>query len=118
MKLGRNDPCHCGSGKKYKKCHSDSDTQTLAQAPAEDLPEVNRRMLDTQLAKFAPTVTLSDVEAKIKAALAQGSAQPMVVIEEIFNDDNLNLNNKRQADRLFRAFMAVWADIEKQQKKG
>ena len=20
-KLGRNDPCHCGSGKKYKKCH-------------------------------------------------------------------------------------------------
>jgi len=20
-KLGRNDPCPCGSGKKYKKCH-------------------------------------------------------------------------------------------------
>jgi uncharacterized protein YecA (UPF0149 family) len=20
-KLGRNDPCYCGSGKKYKKCH-------------------------------------------------------------------------------------------------
>jgi hypothetical protein len=20
MKLGRNDPCHCGSGKKYKHC--------------------------------------------------------------------------------------------------
>jgi len=24
-KLGRNDPCWCGSGKKYKKCHLDSD---------------------------------------------------------------------------------------------
>ena len=24
-KLGRNDPCHCGSGKKYKKCHLDLD---------------------------------------------------------------------------------------------
>ena len=23
--LGRNDPCHCGSGKKYKKCCSDKD---------------------------------------------------------------------------------------------
>ena len=23
--LGRNDPCHCGSGKKYKKCHTDQD---------------------------------------------------------------------------------------------
>ncbi len=25
MKLGRNDPCHCGSGKKYKFCHYDED---------------------------------------------------------------------------------------------
>src|SRR5690242_14430843 len=24
---GRNDPCHCGSGKKYKKCHEDKDAQ-------------------------------------------------------------------------------------------
>jgi hypothetical protein len=26
-KLGRNDPCHCGSGKKYKKCHLASDAR-------------------------------------------------------------------------------------------
>ena len=25
MKLGRNDPCWCGSGKKYKKCHEEFD---------------------------------------------------------------------------------------------
>ena len=25
VKLGRNEPCHCGSGKKYKKCHLMSD---------------------------------------------------------------------------------------------
>lgn len=25
MKLGRNDPCHCGSGRKYKTCHQISD---------------------------------------------------------------------------------------------
>jgi uncharacterized protein YecA (UPF0149 family) len=24
-KIGRNDPCHCGSGKKYKKCHGAAD---------------------------------------------------------------------------------------------
>ncbi len=23
--LGRNEPCHCGSGKKYKKCHLEAD---------------------------------------------------------------------------------------------
>src|SRR3989344_1476945 len=27
MKVGRNDPCHCGSGKKYKKCCLDKDTK-------------------------------------------------------------------------------------------
>ena len=26
--IGRNDPCHCGSGKKYKKCHLESDEKT------------------------------------------------------------------------------------------
>jgi tetratricopeptide (TPR) repeat protein len=31
---GRNDPCHCGSGKKYKKCHLVSDEAASA-APAE-----------------------------------------------------------------------------------
>ena len=23
-KLGRNDPCHCGSGKKFKQCHGNA----------------------------------------------------------------------------------------------
>lgn len=32
--LGRNEPCYCGSGKKYKKCHLHED-EKLAVAPAE-----------------------------------------------------------------------------------
>jgi len=31
---GRNDPCWCGSGKKYKKCHLDSDEKPQTAAPA------------------------------------------------------------------------------------
>ncbi|MFH0805233.1 MAG: SEC-C metal-binding domain-containing protein, partial [Patescibacteria group bacterium] len=35
VKLGRNDRCHCGSGKKYKRCHMDADkgqhSQTVQQ---------------------------------------------------------------------------------------
>lgn len=27
QKLGRNEPCHCGSGKKYKNCHQKEDSQ-------------------------------------------------------------------------------------------
>ena len=32
MSVGRNDPCPCGSGKKYKRCHLDADA--LAARPA------------------------------------------------------------------------------------
>lgn len=38
-KLGRNDPCHCGSGQKYKKCHLAADdtarSAEIAKANAE-----------------------------------------------------------------------------------
>jgi hypothetical protein len=37
-KLGRNDPCHCGSGKKYKACCLDKDeaAERAARAKAAD----------------------------------------------------------------------------------
>ena len=28
--LGRNDPCWCGSGEKYKKCHQEADLKYFA----------------------------------------------------------------------------------------
>jgi hypothetical protein len=28
-RIGRNDPCHCGSGKKYKNCHYENDRERL-----------------------------------------------------------------------------------------
>ncbi len=31
---GRNDPCHCGSGKKYKQCHLDKDEAKAREARA------------------------------------------------------------------------------------
>ena len=30
--LGRNEPCHCGSGKKYKKCCLEKDTEAKREA--------------------------------------------------------------------------------------
>lgn len=32
--LGRNDPCHCGSGKKYKSCHLGADEASQREARA------------------------------------------------------------------------------------
>jgi hypothetical protein len=36
---GRNDPCHCGSGKKYKQCHLDPDEAALRAARAKAAAE-------------------------------------------------------------------------------
>jgi preprotein translocase subunit SecA len=36
-KLGRNDPCWCGSGKKYKKCHINREPQTAGEREAYNL---------------------------------------------------------------------------------
>lgn len=42
MKIGRNDPCPCGSGLKYKRCHLDEDAaraRAAAEAGFVDEPE-------------------------------------------------------------------------------
>ena len=31
MKVGRNEPCHCGSGKKFKQCHDKKDIGKINQ---------------------------------------------------------------------------------------
>jgi uncharacterized protein YecA (UPF0149 family) len=31
-KVGRNDPCPCGSGKKYKKCHGKDEAEASAES--------------------------------------------------------------------------------------
>ena len=38
MKLGRNEPCHCGSGKKFKKCHG----SFTAEIPHDFLPVLRK----------------------------------------------------------------------------
>jgi hypothetical protein len=40
MKIGRNDPCHCGSGKKYKKCCLLKDEEAKRAAPAKPIEPV------------------------------------------------------------------------------
>jgi hypothetical protein len=110
-KVGRNDPCPCGSGNKFKKCCALKPADPVEATPV-DHTEVNRTNLSTQLVRYAPEVSLDDVTAKIHAALAETPPpSPVQVIEILFNDDNLSLRNKKQADRLFKAFMSVWNDI-------
>jgi len=50
IKIGRNDPCHCGSGQKYKRCCLEKDQRAesavLLQAAAERLPAASHHHHD------------------------------------------------------------------------
>jgi hypothetical protein len=43
MSLGRNDECHCGSGRKYKKCHLAADAAERKAPTSEGLKAIVRR---------------------------------------------------------------------------
>ena len=77
-KVGRNEPCPCGSGKKYKKCHLDFDerleelAETGEEVPPRDLlktpaeiegikrsAEVNVGVLDYVAERITPALPLS-----------------------------------------------------------
>jgi hypothetical protein len=116
-KIGRNDPCHCGSGKKFKKCCGFNTPTTTPANHVEDQStpqarlEDNRRQLDALLARYAPTVTVNEVEDAIKKGIEEKVKHPMEVVQKIFNDDNLKLSNKKHAQRLFDAFMKLWNSV-------
>jgi len=65
-KLGRNDPCHCGSGAKYKKCCLPKDEATeregLAEAQARREEPAAGRRLEVQKLKTAMDAKLADAE--------------------------------------------------------
>ena len=65
QKLGRNDPCWCGSGKKYKYCHLNRETQTPLQPW-----EVSKRFRQAYSTKIclAPDSWKNECSGKISSA--------------------------------------------------
>ncbi len=55
--LGRNDPCHCGSGKKYKNCHlgKDEEAARMARAKAAETTAAPAAETEATAAPRAPT---------------------------------------------------------------
>lgn len=60
INLGRNEPCHCGSGKKYKKCCLEKDRQKQRNVRVATSVEVitNRRPVTSSAAVSAPPAPL------------------------------------------------------------
>ena len=56
-KIGRNDPCWCGSGIKYKKCHETFDSK-LERFRRKGLPVLDRKLIKSGFSSTGPTAAL------------------------------------------------------------
>jgi len=67
-KLGRNDPCHCGSGKKYKRCCLEEDRRAAASSsPADPFDEIRNR-LEEQL-EGKDSSSMEDLQGALAAVM-------------------------------------------------
>ena len=96
--LGRNDPCWCGSGKKYKKCHLESDEKSRPAPPSpEEAPEAapslrnnaEEAALRKRLIEFA-TGTLRKRELEESLLAFVGSDPPAGVDDETLSMETLD----------------------------
>ena len=74
-KVGRNDPCPCGSGKKYKKCHEAGDVAALPAAEAKVAGMARSEYLERAAGRMTPedvqSMRAEDLERLDFAALAK-----------------------------------------------
>lgn len=77
MKIGRNDPCSCGSGKKHKKCCLHNQSQVdLQQFSADSYPKINpQEIVKLQIEPFNAAILsewifLSEAQNMIKKTTA------------------------------------------------
>ena len=130
-RAGRNDPCPCGSGKKYKRCHLSADEVEAASQRAEVRPEADehdfdgrlvRRLNEYATAQFGLewrrfTKDFVDVEAALQLAVPWSVYQYPVrgrsVVEwfrEEF-DGRLSRSERRWLSAQQAAWLSVWEVI-------
>jgi len=71
-KPGRNEPCHCGSGRKYKQCCLPKDEAEAAKARAAAAAEAAEAGLATTEATAAPQAPKHRTQQPWKAATSRG----------------------------------------------
>ncbi len=105
MKIKRNDPCHCGSGKKYKQCCLKKDElskqkETASQDQAKDLVAEKE---DKEI-KFWQDYYKSFADSDFKSRLA--------IIEDAFNDSTYH-----EDEIFFELFTQLYSDLSTSEER-
>lgn len=84
FKIGRNDPCWCGSGKKYKQCHQAFDDKIKAlkmagnKVPPHKIIKTPEQIEGIRKAGKMNTMVLDYIEPYVKAGVSTGELDKMV----------------------------------------
>lgn len=92
MKIGRNAPCHCGSGKKYKQCclRKDEEAQRAAlAAPIEPAAPVPRAATPLNVPKPPPDPRITAWNARWEAFEADDYAGQMALFQQTLEEPEL-----------------------------
>ena len=84
-KIGRNDPCWCGSGKKYKHCHMREDRAKAEQQAAKPRPESTARPLSPSLPPEPALPPEPEVPPEVAAENARWEQFETAKLEEQIN---------------------------------
>lgn len=86
-KLGRNDPCHCGSGKKYKKCCIDQDESNIVVADFElqRLRRTEGEVINEHLFPYIEEVLTKDIEEYVWSIFSEDCDWPEEDIDRLYD---------------------------------
>ena len=98
MKIGRNDPCHCGNGKKYKKCclledekkaYNEDDSDYLDQVFEEYSKSPEHKEFLKNEKKHSNMIKGSDPLAIIKSFICAIEAKELDEFDKGINTENI-----------------------------
>ncbi|MDD6331224.1 MAG: methionyl aminopeptidase [Clostridium sp.] len=84
MKVGRNDPCWCGSGKKYKACHMQLDEKINAyhlkgaKVPTHKMIKTSEQIEGIRIAGEKNTMVLDYIEPYVKEGISTGELDRLI----------------------------------------
>ncbi|MFX3634182.1 MAG: tetratricopeptide repeat protein [Candidatus Pristimantibacillus sp.] len=105
--LGRNEPCHCGSGKKYKKCCMTQDEQTARENHLSLVPPLDASMPTGRRHSFTYDELINLVDKEMEWSNPQYPALAHQLIE--------SMKNEYQTDQMAMAIM-IWHEYSSMMK--
>lgn len=108
-KIGRNDPCPCGSGKKYKKCCIDKDALFLPYQKYIDeslarYPDKKRNANEKDLYDFYDSDAI-EID-KLMYNVFQHKAVPIFIKRDYLKEDEINLDYFNQIYEKLKGFLS------------